>query len=87
MQKRESGSLRATCGAAREIREIWNLFERGVTGGGLVGRQWAWQYPEEKAMVFVTQLIVGLWWRSQGLPMIKFQLASLVTWKVNSFMC
>jgi len=60
MQNRESGSLRATRRAAREIREMWNLFERGVTGGGLVGRQWAWQYPEEKAMVFVSQLIVGL---------------------------
>ena len=60
MQKRESGSLRATGRAAHEIREMWNLFERGVTGGDLVGRQWAWQYPEEKATVFVTQLIVGL---------------------------
>jgi len=66
---------------------MWNLFERGVTGEGLVGRQCAWQYPEEKAMVFRTQLIVGLWWWSQGFPMIRFQPASLVTWKVNSSIC
>jgi len=46
MQKRESGSLSATRKAARKIREMWNLFEREVTGGGLVGRQWVWQYPE-----------------------------------------
>jgi len=72
MQKRESGFLKATRRAACEIREMWNLFERGVIGGDLVGRQWAWQYPEEKAMVFVTQLIVGLWRRSQGFPTIKF---------------
>ena len=39
MQKRESGSLRATRRAAHEIREMRNLFERGVSGGGLVGRQ------------------------------------------------
>ena len=61
MQTRELGSLSATRRAAHEIREMWNLFERGVTGGGLVGRKWVWQYPEEKAIVFVTQLIVELW--------------------------
>jgi len=36
MQKRESGSLRVTRRAAGEITEMWNLFVRGVTGGGLV---------------------------------------------------
>jgi len=54
MQNWESEFLRAMRRAARDINEIWNLLPVALAGGCLTGRQWAWQYPEEKAMVLVT---------------------------------
>ena len=87
MQNWESGSLRATRRAARDINEMWNLLLVTLAGGRLMRRQWAWQYLEEKAMVLVTQLMEGLWQRSHGFPTIKFHPASFVTWKVSSSTC
>src|SRR5258706_5205322 len=76
----------ATLRAARDIMEMPRGF-LGSWGGSRVGRQWAWQKPEEKLTEFIVQLIEGLWRLSQGFPTIKFHPVSLVTRKVRSSRC
>ena len=66
--------------AAQEIRVMrWLFIGICVLVGDRVGRQLAWQCPDEKVMVFLVQCITGLCFLSQVFPRIMSQPASLVT--------
>ena len=74
--------------AAHEIRDMrWLFADICALVGDRVGRQLAWQYPDEKVTVFLVQSITGLCFLSQVFPRIMFQPASLVTWKVRVSKC
>jgi len=88
IHRRDSGFLITTRKTARDMRLIFSLggSVAGVTFG-CTGRQFSWQWGDEKVIEFLDQSMLGLYRHNQGLPTIIFQPASLVTWKVRSSIC
>jgi len=86
--KRDSGFLIAIQEAARDI---WLIFSLSGSVAGIIvrhtGRQFSWQWGDQKMIEFLDQSMVGLCHRNQGLLMIIFHPASLLTWKVKSSIC